>query len=159
MRIRPAIARDLPEIYGMGYDAWGERSPYDTYIQQGLASAKHKKGTWFVLEDERGNIVSSLISYKHAFGLSANCAGIGSIATKPDQRKKGYALFLIKGIVRQLVDEKINHVFLYSDIPPAFYEKIGFQALNEKAQRHKPSVCMVFSPIEKTEDIAVPSYF
>lgn len=143
----------------MGYDVWGGSDPEETYIQQCFSSQKYKKGRWYTLEDEAGKIVSSLICYKNIFGLSDGCVGIGSIATMPRQRQKGYATHLLKNTVENLREEKIQHIFLYADINPAFYENLGFKALDEKEQKYKPSICMTLNAVQRSGEFAVPSYF
>lgn len=157
MRIRQARDTDRPLIHTMGYDAWSEGAPLDQHIQSCIANGKYKKGTWFALENDAGEIVSALICYKNAFGLQVGSAGIGSVATLPSARKKGYADFLVRGIVGQLLQEGTARIFLYSDIPPAYYARMGFQALPASLQKHLPSVCMMLQPVGKTD--AVPDYF
>jgi predicted acetyltransferase len=159
MLITPAREEHLPDIHKSGHDVWGDGIAEDAYIQLCLASPKYKKGQWYVLENEAGKIVSSLICYKNAFGLATGCAGIGSVTTAPAQRNKGYASLLVKGITGQLFGEKMEHIFLYADINPAFYEKLGFQVLSSQMQKHSPSFCMVLNAAPASKNITVPSYF
>ena len=160
MKIRLAGERDLPRIFRMGYDVWNEGETEETHIQMCLNSAKYKKGVWHVLENISGNPVCSLICYKNAFGLPDNCAGIGSVATLPLERRKGYASQLVQSVVNQLIFEKIDSIFLYSEIDPVFYARMGFQALENHLQKHPPSLCMRLDAAKNgKETSAAPSYF
>ena len=143
-------------VYMMGFDVWAEGDSETRYLDVCRNAPKYKKGQWFVLENDEGKLVSSLICYRNVFGLAEGCVGIGSVATSPDQRKKGYAAILLKDIITRL-RETTSHIFLYSDIAPAFYKKLGFQILNDDLQKHKPSLCMVYGA--DLSNLNVPSYF
>lgn len=142
----------------MGFDVWAEGSSREDYLEGCRASAKYKKGTWFVLSDG-SRLLSSLIVYD--FGNQK--FGIGSIATPPDFRKRGYASESIQSAISYLED-KVGALtlYLYSDIEPDFYEKFGFVRLQPDGQRYKTTTCMVRSKnLEKYlgNKIESPEYF
>ena len=50
--VRPARARDLEEIYLLGYDPWGRGLCVDDYLAECRASEKYPRGKWLVVELE-----------------------------------------------------------------------------------------------------------
>jgi predicted GNAT family acetyltransferase len=66
--------------------------------------------------------VSSLIVYQREFGLLEGSRGLGSIATPPELRGKGYASKLINLVKDELFqDQNSKALFLHSDIDKEFY--------------------------------------
>ncbi len=159
MKIKPASPMDMDDIYMMGFDVWGEGENKETYLEQCRTSPKYKRGKWFVLETSEGERVCSLITY----ALEAGVAGVGSIATIPKERRKGYATHILKAILNKFSDEGTNVVYLYSDIAPQLYERLGFQSLPSKFQKHPGSTCMVrgisIEQLAATSGYQPPSYF
>jgi predicted N-acetyltransferase YhbS len=153
MKIRKALTSELDLIYAMGFDAWGENQSTEDYLTLCRASPKYKAGQWFVLESASGELHSSLIVYS----FSPTCFGIGSISTKENSRKQGYAAALIRGVVQELENAGATEFFLYSDIQPQYYEQFGFRVLPEIHQKTTGSKCMYRGP-EKSE-LESPSYF
>lgn len=159
MKVREAAQADLDHVYMMGFDAWGEGQAENVYLEQCRASPKYKRGRWYVLEDERGELLSSLITYK----LGPGTAGIGSIATPPALRKRGLAARLIKDVLALLTREGAKTVFLFSDIAPEFYESLGFRKLPASLQRYPKSACMAWgvsaAEIVNAPGFTPPAYF
>lgn len=122
----------------MGVDAWAEGSSEHKFLEACYASPKYRQGSWYVLA-EGAQLLSSLIMYS----LGDHCVGIGSIATPPALRGKGFASTLVQQLVREMEASDPDAIFfLYSDIRPEFYEKLGFTQLPRAAQRYRTSVCM-----------------
>lgn len=155
---RKALSDEMNQIYLMGFDVWSDGASEKDYLADCSSSIKYKRGEWYVLtEDDK--ILSSLIIYD--FGDEK--FGIGSIATSPYDRKKGYASELIKHIIHKIESGSKNCIlFLYSDIQPEFYEKFGFTRLKPEAQRYKTTTCMVYGKrVEEfmNENLITPEYF
>jgi len=146
----------MDAIYTMGYDVWGDNQPEETYLKGCRASQKYKQGQWYYLE-HNNTVVSSLIVYTDCFGLQTNFAGIGSIATRPDARRKGFASALLENRLKFLADGGIEGVFIFSDIDTAFYQKHGF----EKAATHgaNENSTAMFTSFNGCDQPEVPSYF
>jgi len=160
MLIRLATSDDFDEIFIMGFDVWSDGQNENDYLDGCHASQKYKKGQWWVLSNDDGLLVSSLISYK----LNVRSWGIGSLATPITFRGKGYASELLKGVCEELIRTKsAKAIFLFSDINPEFYEKHGFVALPKKIQKFKNTTCMVKTEnqteIWLDDDFEVPTYF
>lgn len=158
MEVRKARVGELERIYRMGFDAWAEGSPEPTYLETCRTSPKYAQGSWYVLADG-AQLFSSLIVH----ALDEHRIGIGSIATPPDLRNKGFASTLVRCVVAEIQRFHSDAtLFLYSDIRPEFYEKLGFVRLPPRAQRYRTSVCMALgSDIARfSEDASrTPEYF
>lgn len=139
-------------IYSMGFDVWGDGQSLQNYLMDCRQSSKYQSGTWQMLciNDEP---VSSLIVYENQFGLSKNCYGIGSVATAPVHRRRGYAAHLISEITQRLLSQqKANAIYLHSDIDTDFYRKLGFESVGV-------SGCMILRGKYFNGNFCTPSYF
>ena len=128
---RVARPEELDAAYLMGLDAWGGGRGADEYLRTCRASPKYAAGTWFVLVED-GVPVASLLLHRDGFGLADGHVGIGSIATAPARRRRGLASMLVEGVVDDLRRGGTRAAWLFSDIDPAFYERLGF--------RHRASI-------------------
>lgn len=143
----------------MGFDAWSEGKSEKQYLGACQSSSKYRKGQWYVLAHEK-RLLSSLVLYQ----LPRNAVGIGSIATPPEFRRRGYASQLISGIVSTLEASKTRRpIFLFADIAPEFYGRFGFVPLPIRYQTRPGSICMVHSAnleqLLKDPGFVLPSYF
>lgn len=157
MQIRNATPQEMNEIYMMGFDVWADGASEDDYLEGCHNSPKYKKGSWWVLEDQ-GKLVSSLIVYNLGEGIY----GIGSIATPPECRRQGYASRLTESVSEEL-EEQAKAIFLFADIKPEFYEKLGYVRLPANLQKYDSSTCMVRSTkdeqIWNQKSVDLPTYF
>jgi len=153
MILRPANIIDIVPIYMMGYDVWGGQDSEDTYIEACEASEKYKQGSWYCLE-KNNELVSSLISYKNCFGLSEKYCGLGSIATAPTHRRKGYAMVLIAQYLKLLKSENMAGIFLFSDINPYMYSKFGFTLVENYEDQG-----LMYLSLNGSGAIEIPKYF
>lgn len=155
--VRKANQSEFDQIFMMGFDVWADGSESE-YLTACRTSPKYARGNFYVLENENGELLSSLILYK----LGPEEFGIGSIATPPTLRKQGHASKIISDVLKEIEAESpTSVVFLYSDIEPEFYERFNFTRIPQEAQRYKTTTCMVRSKnIEKfTDKTATPEYF
>ncbi len=148
---------EMPFVYMMGFDAWSGGKDARGYLAECLESPKYAKGSWRLLTEGHW-LLSSLIVYD----LSPRAAGIGSIATAPDLRGRGHASRLVSMVVERLEKTK-DRLFLFSDIPQEFYERLSFTALPAHLQRRPGAVCMVktkdFGALVKDPAFTPPDYF
>lgn len=144
-RVRAAATKEMKDIYMMGFDTWGAGQSEEQYVANCRASAKYAAGKWYVLEDRDGHPVSSVIVYeKPAYGQAQPAVGIGSLATKSSERRRGHGRQLIWDLMRQLQGPQSATVFyLYADANPAFYEELGFVRLPERLQTKPGSTAMI----------------
>ena len=159
----PASAEDFDQIYMMGYDVWAEGAPEAAYLADCHNSAKYKTGAWYKLVANTGELLASMVVYNFDEIGGRSVCGFGSVATAMCERRKGYAQAMI---------ELANHnyknydaIFLYSDINPAYYERLGFAILPDSLQVSPDSVCMVKSEDSSLTDALLqapdelPTYF
>ena len=158
MKVRKAKQSEMNSIYMMGFDAWADGNSKEVYLNQCKDTPKYKQGNWYVLENNE-TILSSLIIYEKGFNLFDGSAGMGSIATNPTQRKKGYAAQLINLVCDIYKQKSYRGMYLFSDINPEYYQKLGFDFITIK-QPYKSTSCMVkaLKNIEELKSHA-PTYF
>jgi predicted N-acetyltransferase YhbS len=88
------------------------------------------------LVDASGTVLSSAKRYRLTASLrgrAVRVCGIGAVFTPPDVRGRGYASELVSRLVDAARDEGADLAMLFSEIGPAFYERLSFQpvALDE----------------------------
>ncbi len=151
-KIRLATSHDMDTVYRLGFDKWGEQRTEAEHLDICRNSPKYKRGTWYVLEDEDQQIVCTAIIYPLDIGLSEfSTIGIGSLATKPSERRKGHAAQLLNQLVQMHQDKSEKSAFvLWSDIDPRYYERFGFEALPASFQKKETSTVMLRPPSHTT---------
>lgn len=165
MEYRQAYEKEYDPIYMMGYDAWSEGKSVEEYLHECRTSKKYKSGRWFVLSEDSILKASLLLHSFDSWGTRI-IRGIGSVATQPEFRRKGYGHRIVDAAITDLINtEKAGIIFLYSDIRPEFYGYHGFIALPEKYQTVRNSVLMALifprydeSIIEEFQN-RIPKYF
>jgi N-acetylglutamate synthase-like GNAT family acetyltransferase len=148
---REALQTEFRQIYMMGYDTWGKAETKEAYLAECQGSSKYQRGIWWVLSDQE-TLFSSLIVYN----LEDNCLGIGSVATDPIYRHKGHASSLLKAFIETHSNDKL---LLFSDIDPAFYEKIGFNKIHKDRQPYQGTTLMYYPQNFVVKDSQIPHYF
>lgn len=156
--MRDAHTNELDQVYLMGEDVWSDGASTEQYLNGCRTSSKYKQGQFKILTDDH-RLLSSLIIYD----LSLERLGIGSIATPPQYRKNGYASKLVLLAMEQAVSMGKIDFFLFSDIGPEFYEKLGFSQLPDQYQKYSDSICMLKTERRWDDWLAlgleVPKYF
>ena len=160
LQLRAAQPRDMETVFMMGFDVWRDGLSREEYLAACQISPKFEKGKWWVLETAEGKIMSSLITYSLAKGV----VGLGSIATDYEFRKQGFASELIRQVITYLEGSKaVQAFFLFSDIDPTFYEKLGFGVVGRRVPGHPHTVCMVrpdnIRHLYGEDGYSLPSYF
>lgn len=152
MQIRKASHHERDAIYWMGFDAWGGELAPTEYLASCQRSKKYQSGVWYLLVADH-QPVSSLIVYRDQFGLGQGCFGIGSLATDPAMRGKGFGSHLLRGVTDMLLnDPDTAATFLHADIAHGFYERLGYRRLSG-------SDCMYFSLAQPRYIGEPPTYF
>ena len=152
MYLRTAHTHELDDMYRMGFDVWGGSASVYEHLACCYNSGKYQKGTWYVLIEQE-QIVSSLIVYQREFGLLEASRGLGSLATPPELRGKGYASKLISLVKDELFqNQNSKALFLHSDIDKEFYRRLGFVSV-------EGSDCMCIANDDAEFKGAIPAYF
>ncbi|GAB1264055.1 GNAT family N-acetyltransferase [Aurantivibrio infirmus] len=152
--VRAANSSELDQVYMLAYKTWGDGKSIEEYLSACRNSKKYSEGQWVVLLDE-DVICSAAIIYEAQFGLDQGYLGLGSVATRPSSRNKGYASNLLKILCEKLKNSGAKGIYLHADIGHEFYEKLGFELVQKQG-----SICMLKKLAEDLEDpINIPSYF
>jgi predicted N-acetyltransferase YhbS len=81
----------------------------------------------------RGRLVGSIKRYglllRGPGGALLRAVGIGAVFTRPSMRGRGVAAELVRAVLGEAADLGYDAAFLYSDIEPAYYERLGFVRL------------------------------
>lgn len=83
-----------------------------------------------------GELVASCKRYDRVLRCGTRryrAAGIGAVFTPPAVRGRGYATALLGALLDAERDAGTDLAYLFSDIHPAFYERLGFMALPSRA--------------------------
>lgn len=138
MIFRQTQLQEINLIFREGYKEWSKNRTFEQYcIDNGKEDAY---GTRYVI-DVNDEIVSSLILLRLKDINWKRGYGIGSVLTPKIHAGNGYATELLKNCIKQ-IDQDNSFIFLYSDINPAFYEKLNFRILPPQLQKYEKSICM-----------------
>lgn len=116
----------------------GERS-YDEYVAEfrelcASGFGRRRFRTLGLAID--GTVVASCKRYQRELRCgdrTFRAAGIGAVFTPPDRRGRGYATALLGALLDAERNGGTDVAFLFTDIHPAFYERLGFVALPSRA--------------------------
>ncbi len=97
------------------------------------------------LVDDRGELVAAIKRYGLALVtgvpgalVEVRAVGIGAVHTRDDRRREGLAARLVEAVMAEAADLGYAAAFLYSDIDPGYYARLGFVAL--AADEHEAEV-------------------
>lgn len=141
IQARFALAHEMDCIYMLAFDTWSEGESEQAYLTTCSNSPKYQQGRWFVLTIA-DDIRSALITYVDLFRLPEGFYGIGSIATHPAHRHKGYASTLVASVCSSLNNGNVKGIYLHSDIGTDFYEQLGFAVVRDQ-DPEGDSICMM----------------
>ena len=155
----------MDAVYMMGFDAWSDGSDQAEYLKDCRKSAKYRSGQWLVLcADDL--VVSSLLVHTFPPWGSWQVRGIGSVATEPTYRKRGFASQLIEMASAALCARNRRLVILlYSDIDAEFYRRLAFVELSSEFQLFQGSKLLARMSREWDEALfrkyqdKIPGYF
>lgn len=124
---------DLPAIgehLAVAHAANASQEPLAVYAAKRLHHSRRRTGQWWLGTFE-GRAVCSLMCYPLALSDAAGSPvqgyGLGAVATRPEARKQGYASQLCRAAVAAAEAGGRTVGLLYSAIPSAFYERMGFR--------------------------------
>lgn len=105
--------------------------PLPFYQARRLASPLRRRAAWWLLR-EGGQDVAALLCYDLVFRRGEERAagfGFGSVATVPEARRRGFASALCRAVAEDAIGRGRPLGLLFSAIPPALYERLGFVSL------------------------------
>ncbi len=120
-------------------ELWAGARTFEQYVQEFEAAAaspwgKRRFRTIGLRVD--GTLVASCKRYDRVLRCGERrfrAAGIGAVFTPPELRGRGYATALLGALLDAERDDGTDLAYLFSDIHPAFYERLGFVALPSRA--------------------------
>ena len=150
---------DEREVLGFGYEEWGgAHSSLEDFIAHYGTDRNHLRGTAYILEHLNGTRVAGVNTLRFA----RHRIGLARLATSRDFRGQGWASLLVRSVIEIFRSEDAETRFLlFSEIAPAFYERLGFRVLPADQQRFLPARAMITGeePSEHVDDTIVSTYF
>ena len=110
------------------HEVWGGAFSIDEHVSRRLASVQHNRATWYVGCVD-GRVVTSLGCFPLQFcirGETQPGIAIGAVHTVSEFRGRGFAPQLIESVERDQRQQGVTMSLLYSDIPPKYYERLGY---------------------------------
>jgi predicted acetyltransferase len=126
----PASYEELTQAHANVHSIWSKGLPLDEHISSRLNAPHHRRANWYVgtINEE---VVVSLGAYPMDFTLNDKTIpgfAIGSVFTKENSRKKGFAAELLNFVEKYELDKYERKIsILYSDINPDYYKILGYQ--------------------------------
>jgi predicted acetyltransferase len=128
--VKVRIADDVPSrsaALAVAHAANRSTEPLRWYQARRLGAPARARATWWLLEED-GEPASSLVCYPLSLrheGIPVGGFGLGAVATRPDRQQRGHAAHLCRAVM----EANTGIGLLFSAIPPAWYEKLGFRVL------------------------------
>lgn len=127
----PILERILDDTYPI----WNEgisREAYSRWNRAQLATPWGRAHLRRVALVEGDRVLCSAKDYRfqaHVDGRLVSVLGIGAVFTPPDLRGRGHARTLIDQLIAQAGADGCELALLFSEIGPAYYERMGFRVL------------------------------
>ncbi len=121
----------LPETYAL----WGAKRTFERYVDdfREMATSTYAKRRDFTIGIyEDGELAASCKTYDRELRwnhTSLRAVGIGAVFTPPPYRGRGYATAMLGALLDAEREAGRDVAFLFSDIHPEFYARLGFIAL------------------------------
>lgn len=157
-RVRRMFPEDRNEALAFGYDAWGGKYSKEEFVASYDTDKNFRRGVSYLFERLDGTVCAKMLSIPFARGI----VGFASVATKPEERGKGYASVLVQtvmGLHRR--EDPTTRFLLFSEVSPVMYERLGFWVVPEELQLFRPSIAMAtgVNPLRDDEARFLREYF
>ncbi len=129
---------DRLSVLRVAHAATRPERPFEVYAATRLRVPRRREADWWLLASDAGVPVTSLMSYPLVFGSPAGPLqgyGIGAVATHPQHRGRRYASELCAAVAQDAEERGRSVGLLFSAIPPALYERLGFVVAPHHAWR------------------------
>ena len=134
-----STAEYVREVLPHSFGIWGASRTFEEYVRslEIIAQAPFGRRRPFTVglrEGERVACSAKLYEREIRWGEQRlRATGIGAVFTHPDFRGRGYASAMLGAILDAERAAGTDFAFLFSDIGPAFYERLGFGTLASRA--------------------------
>lgn len=126
--IHRASSEERLQVYENIFEFWPMASSLEEHLRLRLKSPKHQRAQWYA-GCLGGKVVASLgcfpLNY-HLDGREVEGFSIGSVHTRPEYRRRGFALAVMDWAERDQVKQGARLSSLFSDIDPGYYGKQGY---------------------------------
>ena len=133
VKLEPVGIEDyVREVLPETFEIWSDGRDFERYVADFRAVASSTYGrrrSFTVGVREGGALVSSCKNYDREVrwnAMALRATGIGAVFTPPSLRGHGFASVLLGALLDAERDAGRDLAFLFSDIHPAYYEKLGF---------------------------------
>jgi len=130
--IHPASLAEQDLAYRQVHEMWGRGLPLDEFLAKRWQSVAHNRAEWWVGTRD-GQVLCSLGRHPLTFhwrGRDVPGFGICAVYTHPSARKQGLAAALCQRVADVRTSDGDELGLLYSDIPPAYYEALGYRVVS-----------------------------
>jgi predicted acetyltransferase len=130
--IRAARPADMPAVYGLLSICFPDTRP-DVFRRETERDSTFRWRHGRVVEVD-GAVVGYLRIFDRRMwlrGARLRAAGIGSVGTHPDYRRRGLATALLRDTLALLRREGYHLSFLGSEVAAAFYERLGWRIVRQ----------------------------
>jgi predicted N-acetyltransferase YhbS len=128
------VARNAGEVLAgiaVRREAYARKGPLAAVQAGRLGSRREHRAVPWVLDRGDGAIVATLLVHRIELALDGRVIpayGIGSVGTLVAERRRGHAAALCRAACAAHEGEGRAVGLLFSDIAPAYYERLGFRA-------------------------------
>lgn len=131
--IRPAASStDKLAVLAVAHAANASTRPLLEYQARRLHHHRRSRATWWLLREDDGEVASGMVCHPLRFSVGGEELpgfGVGAVVTRPDRRRRGHASALCAHVAEVCADEGRPTGLLFSAIPPALYERLGYRVL------------------------------
>ena len=133
------IEKYVRDVLPHSFALWGDGRTFERYAEdfRAVAGSTYGKRRPFTIGiREAGQTICSCKNYDRELrweDSALRATGIGAVFTPPPMRGRGYATLMLGALLDSERDAGRDLAFLYSDIHPAFYEKLGFKAVPSRS--------------------------
>lgn len=135
-----ASSADITRILGWTHGTWGASLDFATYEARTRALLATPWGRsryrFYLGRDEAGQPVCACKHYVFdvtVAGEPLTAIGFGAVFTHPDARHQGHAARMLSQLMELGLADGHAFALLYSDIDPAYYERLGFRRFGGRA--------------------------
>ena len=158
MIVRPVRIDELSRVFRLTYSLASGGS-ITRHVVACKRDPKLRSGTHFVLEDEHGDFLATLATYRYRHPDVATAIGIANLFTPEPLRRRGYASRLLEGTLayHESIEERV--FYLLSDVGTVFYARFGFRELPLRYEAAPECAPMLRCPPEDWTRLSSHSQF
>jgi predicted acetyltransferase len=127
--LHAATAEERTQAFRNVHDVWPADPDPDEHVRRRLGNSKFDNATWYV-GTLGGRVVGACGCYHVSVridGAVERASAIGSVHTLPDFRGRGFAPRVLAFAESEELKAGKTFSLLYSDISPAYYERLGYR--------------------------------